>query len=371
MGVLRILLALAVLIAHSGPIFGIQSVGGDVAVEAFFLISGFYMSLVLNNGKYSKGSYLTFITNRLLKLFPVYWVVAGLTLLVSAVTWGALGAPLKLAAFQQVEHLSFGAWALLIWSNVFILGQDIIMFLGLDKQGGLHFTSDFMASSPPLYTFLLVHICWSLAVEIVFYLIAPFILRRKPAILIALCAASLLIRFLLYQKRLYRDPFSYRFFPSELVFFLVGALGYRAYVALQVDKLPKALLQAAFGLVLAYTIFYQFVPGGELVRQVGYYVCFALALPLIFALTKQSRWQIVVGNLSYPVYVSHLLVLILLPPVLTRLHLSQEYLPYFLVFGTLIAATLLERFIVEPVEVFRQRRVTVMKEKARELSPVS
>jgi peptidoglycan/LPS O-acetylase OafA/YrhL len=100
---------------------------------------------------------------------------------------------------------------------------------------------------------------------------------------------SLLIRFLLCQQGLYDDPWSYRFFPSELVFFLIGALTYRDYAVLQLKQLPRSLMQVAFGVALAYTVLYQFVPGGELVRQVGYYICFALALPLVFALTKDSR----------------------------------------------------------------------------------
>jgi len=46
MGLLRLILALNVVIAHAGSLFKIVSVGGIIAVEVFFMISGFYMSLI-------------------------------------------------------------------------------------------------------------------------------------------------------------------------------------------------------------------------------------------------------------------------------------------------------------------------------------
>ncbi len=52
MGLLRIILAISVLISNSTPNFGLKFIGGVMAVETFFIISGFYMSLILNE-KYS------------------------------------------------------------------------------------------------------------------------------------------------------------------------------------------------------------------------------------------------------------------------------------------------------------------------------
>ncbi|MGI4762585.1 MAG: acyltransferase family protein, partial [Janthinobacterium lividum] len=224
MGLLRLLLAIAVLIDHSGPLFGLHSVGGDTAVEAFFMISGFYMALILNT-KYNKGDYWLFITNRLLRLFPIYWLLVLLTLVASIATYFTFGHSLKLAAYQQAAQLSVGTWLLILLANIFIVGQDFMMFLGLDRNGGLHFTNHALQGSqglPPLYQFLFVHQAWSLALEISFYLLAPFLVRRKPAVLLVLCTSSLLLRFYLYQLGLYHGSWNYRFFPSELVFFLTG-----------------------------------------------------------------------------------------------------------------------------------------------------
>jgi peptidoglycan/LPS O-acetylase OafA/YrhL len=62
------------------------------------MISGFYMALVLN-GRYGTGSYSLFITNRPLRLFPVYWVLVIPTFAVSVATYFAIGTPLKFEAY--------------------------------------------------------------------------------------------------------------------------------------------------------------------------------------------------------------------------------------------------------------------------------
>lgn len=82
MGVLRFLLAVSVVLAHSTDIFGFSLVNSVVAVQAFYIISGFYMTLILNEKYIGKSnSYRLFITNRFLRLYPIYWVVLLLTTL--------------------------------------------------------------------------------------------------------------------------------------------------------------------------------------------------------------------------------------------------------------------------------------------------
>src|SRR5437899_9041000 len=74
MGVIRLLLALSVLIFHAGKFFNYNIVNNTIAVFSFFIISGFYMALVLDK-KYSKQqSKLLFWSNRLLRIFPLYWL---------------------------------------------------------------------------------------------------------------------------------------------------------------------------------------------------------------------------------------------------------------------------------------------------------
>lgn len=46
MGWLRFLLAVSVVIAHSGKVFGLRLYPGHTPVMLFFVISGFYMQII-------------------------------------------------------------------------------------------------------------------------------------------------------------------------------------------------------------------------------------------------------------------------------------------------------------------------------------
>jgi len=87
MGLLRLILAIAVVIAHTNSIFGLKFTGGLVAVETFFIISGFYMSMILDRKYTGKGSYILFLSNRFLRLYPMFWVVL-LLIIISSIFFG-------------------------------------------------------------------------------------------------------------------------------------------------------------------------------------------------------------------------------------------------------------------------------------------
>ena len=112
MGLIRLLLALAVVVGHSWQIRGLSFVTPSFAVSIFFAISGFYMALVLNS-KYDvslRGSRL-FWSNRLLRLFPTYWIVFLLTLVVYggsvALDRDHLRRPSRLTSRGSSTRLSF------------------------------------------------------------------------------------------------------------------------------------------------------------------------------------------------------------------------------------------------------------------------
>jgi peptidoglycan/LPS O-acetylase OafA/YrhL len=68
MGVLRFLPALSVAWTHAGlP----KRLSGDLCVTVFFVISGFYMAMVLSENP-ACGKISAFYQQRLLRLFPTY-----------------------------------------------------------------------------------------------------------------------------------------------------------------------------------------------------------------------------------------------------------------------------------------------------------
>lgn len=235
MGIIRFLLAISVIIFHADkPLFGLKFNGGTLAVQSFFVISGFYMSLILNE-KYKKenNSFLLFISNRLLRLYPIYFVVAIITILVFAIDYNFFNYKNNWLGNCILYSSRLNKYTILyiFFSNILIIGQDLALFLGVDfTTGSLFFTKNIYAVKPQLSTFMILGQAWTIGLEIMFYLLAPFIVRRRTVTLIVLLFCSLLARvFIYYVLHLKNDPWTYRFFPTELLYFLLGSLCYRAY----------------------------------------------------------------------------------------------------------------------------------------------
>ena len=204
MGLLRFILALSVVLYHSSSIFGFTLVGGQTAVQAFYIISGFYMALILNE-KYIgiNNSYKLFITNRLLRLYPVYWVVLLLTILYS-ISVSIYSKGNDFAGFSlyvtYFDKMSLSSFLFLIFTNLSLFLQDTVMFLGLDvTKGNLFFTSNYKVTTPLLYQFLFIPQAWTIGIELTFYLIAPFVVKKKLNFILLLFVLSVILRFVLYQ----------------------------------------------------------------------------------------------------------------------------------------------------------------------------
>jgi peptidoglycan/LPS O-acetylase OafA/YrhL len=94
MGLVRLLLALAVVAAHAGPPGGVawlEMTGGPASVQCFYVISGFYMALILNEKYVGPGSYGVFVRSRLWRLLPMFFVVLAATLLLGWVLHAGFG----------------------------------------------------------------------------------------------------------------------------------------------------------------------------------------------------------------------------------------------------------------------------------------
>jgi peptidoglycan/LPS O-acetylase OafA/YrhL len=366
MGLLRIILAVTIVIAHSDTLFGFRFTGSLVAVEVFFIISGFYMTMILDIKYIGKGSYTLFLSNRFLRLYPIFWVVLILTILASIISsvffnsWFILSHYVGYFDVMAPETLLFQ-----IITNIALLGQDVVMFLGFNQEsGGMYFTHNFRTSDPMFYKFLLVPQAWTLGIEVVFYLIAPFIVRKSNLFIASLIVVSMSIRIFIYFYLGYiNDPWTYRFFPSELALFLLGTVSYRLYKANKIQNINffgvelKYLIGILFFLVL---IFYQFLPkfGFGHIFNWLFYGFFCLSLPFIFELSNSSKIDARIGELSYPVYISHILVIGCMNFFLS-VSGWQEYRGEMACLFTILFSYILVRLISDPIEEIRKSRVVV------------
>ncbi len=358
MGILRFILAITVVIEHSSPIFGLSFMGGQIAVQAFFIISGFYMTLILRE-KYIgvNNSYRLFITNRLLRLYPVYWVllmlVTAKSIVVALYSQGnSLGSFNVYRAY--FDQMSWESLTFLITTNVFIFMQDLVLFLGLNTiNGQLFFTTNYKLTNPLLFEFLFIPQAWSIGIELTFYLLAPLLVRNKLKIIVLMILISLLIRLVLISYGLNEDPWSYRFFPTELLFFLLGSLSYFIYVKISINEIKPVYSTFIWISLVGLSFFYEFIPFSQ--KSILYLIVFFISIPFVFQLSKKWKLDAYIGELSYPIYISHLFML----SCMEILNISNPLgVGLSLSILTTLFSILINEIIAKRIERIRQRRVS-------------
>jgi peptidoglycan/LPS O-acetylase OafA/YrhL len=349
MGLFRLTLALCVVLGH-GLYLPVPAASPDVAVQTFYIVSGFYMALVLTERYHSLWS---FFSNRVLRLYPAYLVVLALTLGHALLRWGVGRSSTMPGLLTYETHfapLDLSGKAYLVLTNLLLVGQDLALFLKLSDGGhSLAWTTNALATSPHVETFLLVPQSWSLSIELGFYLFAPWLVARGTRTLLAILGVTIGLRLALASIGLTFDPWTYRFFPVELGSFVLGMVLYRSLPYRRASKTTQRLATAA---VLAATLLLSAAPGTWWTR-IAFYGLVAWALPLAFQLTRHNRLDRYLGELSYPVYLVHLLV------ISVALYSGWSGLHLALLILAMVAASsvLLHEVVQKPVDRFRAARV--------------
>jgi peptidoglycan/LPS O-acetylase OafA/YrhL len=146
MGAIRLFLALSVVVWHLYFPTRQLTANGYIAVLLFFIISGFYMSMVMNE-KYVRLPVLTFYRSRVLRLYPAYLAVVAVAILFSYHSGKKIPTP------DNVKD-----WISLVVTNGTLLTNPLLPKNDLN---------------------LVISPAWSLAIELQFYIAVPFILTRR------------------------------------------------------------------------------------------------------------------------------------------------------------------------------------------------
>jgi peptidoglycan/LPS O-acetylase OafA/YrhL len=285
MGAVRLFLALVVAYDHwRANALGPKGISLDTnltfgfnagqAVMFFYVVSGFLITYGLSH-KYGDDKW-AFYKARFIRIFSLYW-------------------PLVLAAFLLVPK----AWA--EFSADRPLGQFTGIFLI-----GVDWTVTFSSYLRAQGTIEGLHQAWTLGAELLFYLAAPLFMRSWK-IGMALLAASFIFRAVLV---IVNGPgfgsgiWNYYFIGSTFGFFMLGHL-----VCLASQRWG-VLSNRTLGFVLLVSSFVFMNEGGRIPAfDTPYFwagmLCFTLSLPGLFEATRDVRWLNVLGELSYPVYLVH------------------------------------------------------------------
>lgn len=358
MGLLRFFLAFAVVNIH-GKILGFNIFPADAAVQCFYMISGFYMAMVLNEKYNQPGvSNMIFWKSRIFRIFPAYLLICVLTLgaILVAWCWGAV----RLEPFSQwtIYSEKFNAFEIVIFSVVqlCLIGLDFLNFLTIDTNGSVVFTSNFFQHPIQLWRLLLVPQAWSLSVELYFYCLAPFIVRRSVGFMAILVVASFTCRSVLALAFDFRlDPWSYRFFPSELMFFLCGSLAWRlAQKDWNVKSFyKKSIVVMCCALIVSAGLLARYGLGGRIFFISPFLMAaLFLFLPVIFSITKNNKIDRYIGELSYPLYISHMLVIWIVSSFFDSYGIWQRIVVGV---GSILFAVLIYQILDRRVDEFRHR----------------
>jgi peptidoglycan/LPS O-acetylase OafA/YrhL len=124
-GLIRVMLAYSIVLGHSASVHGYFIVPTNAAVTLCFIVSGFYMAMVLAEKYTGENRLRQFYSNRVLRLYPTYFISVA----------SMIGVQWYLHQETRGEYVS--AWqsdvALLPWSvklpllvpNIALFGSDL------------------------------------------------------------------------------------------------------------------------------------------------------------------------------------------------------------------------------------------------------
>lgn len=375
MGAIRLLLAVAVVVSHGAVsnLYGFRFLSSALAVQAFFILSGFYMALVLDTTYRGPRSYAPFLANRALRLFPIYWLTCLITLALLAITSAQAlptGVPDALALTHPGDAPNLVAKATTGATNLLMLGQDAVHFFVATTSGigGLE------TEGTPLYRFLLVPQAWTLSFELIFYAAAPLLVKWRSSALIVLTFLSLgLLAWLHVATDLMGPPaWEFKFLPAQAWTFTLGILAYRAYRDPRVDRaaagaavpalllLGTGLLFGAYGGALMHRIHpaldqWLVLPAVVVLVPVAFHA-FARGREASGPLVQLRRADAFLGDLSYAVYISHVMVYFAIYLALGDVALRHEnHVTAGAVILSIGVSWLLVRIVHHPVERMRDR----------------
>jgi peptidoglycan/LPS O-acetylase OafA/YrhL len=302
------------------------------------------MSLILTE-KYKTDTML-FYTNRLFRLFPSY-------LLVLVLSFAALFA-FDVAAFTRKDRFEsvFSHGIIMAgvygWTNVAVLGQDILFLLGIDTANYSFYWAVDGRAPAKAWSYILVPQAWSLSLELCFYFLAPLILRCRRCWIGSIFFLSFVFRLFLVLKGPEYDLLLRRCFPAELCLFLLGYFGYLLFLRI------KARLGRHVGLILWIALLAVLLLFDCMAKQYAFTIlalATCICTPFIFNATKDNRLDRFLGDISYPFYIVHFLIVAFFDEYF------EEY-PLSPVLATVFVASLILYYAIDkPIDRWRQRRV--------------
>jgi len=301
-----------------------------LAVDLFFMLSGFVISLAYEHRLKSRLTVLQFLIARYIRLYPLYIVgtVLGIASTAAALAMGK--GELTVATFP----ISVAAALLMLPSPTWYQSLSLMPFN--DPSWSL------------LYE-LLMNLCYAL--------ILPWLTLTRLIIVVLISAVALVwVDLHLHTLHTGFDWSTVPFGICRVVFpYSVGVLLYRVLPRHTVATWWAYLLPLIFLAVVT-----AHAPRAELVELPAVMIVFPVLIALAACLdVPKALLFAFLGSVSYPLYVMHYSVIVLISRALHTLQLEgSHYAPWlgiFVIAGLVVLSAYLERYYDIPVRVASRR----------------
>ncbi len=253
---------------------------GNYAVFAFFCLSGYLMTLIMQRSYgYTLAGFSAYIVNRILRIYPIYWVSIILSIILIWYSGRASS-----VEFHSAMYLSAEEW------DVF---RNIALFFPYRDPPRL---------TPP---------AWALTVEIFFYILIGLGLAKNKLITLVWFAFSVLYHLSIAVMGLGREYYYFSILAASLPF-STGAIVFHFNKQLKIflDKAPIAYPIFTIPLLIVINWLLGVVLSAS--HGVFFYSNFFLCALYILVLSNIKRLPYIdmkldkwIGDLSYPIYLLH------------------------------------------------------------------
>jgi exopolysaccharide production protein ExoZ len=325
--ILRAIAALSVVYYHinAAPHFG------KFGVDIFFIISGFVMSMIIENGQKP----YTFVVNRITRIVPLYWVLTLCLFILSAIKPDLLDTTT---------------------ANIFNFLKSIFFVPYFKESGQLH----------PMLV-----VGWTLNYEMFFYFclwvsIIVMITRK----IYALITIFLLTIFFLLADNYLINPVLKSFFNNSIIFeFILGMLAFKIYKIRLMKKINNVVLLIISILSYFFMAYYEVI--GTDIARVFIYGIPSLILILSVTALEETKFMennsltkilALIGNGSYAIYLSHLYVVLAIQRIgHEKLNLMDPTTPLGVavtLFFSIIVGHILYTHVDKPLSGYFRKKLT-------------
>lgn len=333
-GTYRTFLALMVVALHLG---GIPKIGA-YAVFGFYCLSGYLMTLVINsNYGYTLTGVSKYAVNRFLRIYPIYWV----STILSAVLIWRLG-----NEFTSGYHP-----AIYFPGDVSEALKNLMIFFPSFK--------DFPRLTPP---------AWALTVEIFFYILIGIGISKNKRITLIWFFFSAIYHLgaLIFHLGWYHRYFT--IFAASLPFSTGALIFHFKHECIQNISMLKGRVYYYLPYILVLAILANWMIGYMLSQSAGifFYSNYVLCAFMVAVLSDRKELSYIsisldkwMGDLSYPIYLIHYQVGIIVIIFFTALGLDLKRPSLILMFASIpvifACAWIITIIIERPIELIRSR----------------